>query len=106
MRFHFNEVSEDPLIRFGLKNPTAVNFKKICCMFSAYRAVKAQVRSGRINLQQGNWKRNAWNVLASTIGAEAGEMYLPARSFSLPKFMSFLATGVLPRQHIQLEDPQ
>ena len=39
-RFLFGNISEDPLIRFGMKSPNSDSFKVLSCLFSAYHALK------------------------------------------------------------------
>ena len=93
LRFLFIEVSEDPLVRLGLKHTCALSLKVLSCTFSAYHALKAEVRGGRINLQSGNRLRLSWGVFANTIKVEAGEMSLDTRAYSHPKFIAFLLSG-------------
>ena len=42
------EVSSNPLVCFGIKDPSIQSMQISSCLFSAYHAVKAQVRAGRI----------------------------------------------------------
>jgi len=105
--FFFEGTSSDPLIRIGLKAPSISSFKVICCVFSAYHALKAKVRCGQIRLQTDSQTkvvlRQAWSVFAEALAAEAGECQLSHWSFSLPKFVVFLNSdlhlrSVVPRQ--------
>ena len=88
-----------PLTRLAVKNPTISNLKIVACIFSAYHALKGQVRDGRIDVQEDSRThiRKAWSVFAEALAAEAGEKHIEFVSFSLPKFISFLATGEHPR---------
>ena len=93
----FEEVSPNPLIRLGIKNPSVHRVRICSFIFSAYHAVKAKVRSGQIvynpdALTQSSI-RQAWGVFALTAAAEAGEQRVNTRSFSLPSFLEFLCNG-------------
>jgi len=89
--FFFEGTSSDPLIRIGLKAPSISSFKVICCVFSAYHALKGKVRCGQIRMQTDSQTkvvlRQAWSVFAEALAAEAGECQLSHWSFSLPKFI-------------------
>ena len=86
-----------PLIRFGIQQPSIEQFKIIVCIFSAYHALKAQVRYGKIKVESdvisSPTLRTSWSVCAQALSAEAGEMHIPRYAFSLPKFISCLMTG-------------
>jgi len=92
-KYLFARTSEDPLIRFGIKSPEIFSLKVISCLFSAYHALKGEVRRGKINLHSVSWINCAWSVFANSVKAEAGEMSLETRAFSLPKFIDFLESG-------------
>ena len=92
-RFHFENISECPLVRFGIKSPEQSSLKVISCTFSAYHALKGKVRAGRINLHTLEWRRTSWCVFAEALRAEAGELRLQCRAFSVPHFLNFLVTG-------------
>ena len=80
-----------PLIRLGIKCPTTLNLKIVSCVFSAYHALKAQVRDGRISMHENTRTiRISWSVFADALAAEAGECHISFVAFSLPKFVSFL----------------
>ncbi len=95
-RFLFSGISENPLIRFGIQTPEIFSFKVISCLFSAYHALKSEVRSGKINMHYQTWLQSAWSVFANVCKAEAGELGVSTRAFSLVKFIDFLITGRLP----------
>ena len=79
-----------PLIRIGIKNPTISNLKIVSCVYTAYRAAKAQVRECRILMQENaGTTRATWSVFADALEADAGEYRIPYVAFSLPKFTSF-----------------
>merc|ERR1712046_77112 len=99
LSFFFEGFPSDPLIRIGLKSPDPKLFKVLACTFSAYHALKAKVRAGRIQMHEDSETkvslRHAWSVFADVLGTEAGERKLPYRAFSLPKFIHFLNSGNL-----------
>ena len=103
-KFIFDGISDDPLIRFGIKSPCISSFKVISCLFSAYHTVKAAVRSGTINVHEetvtGPTLRVIWSVFAEAMAAEAGELRVATRAFSLCKFISFLSMGILPLEEL------
>ena len=92
-RFLFENISDDPLTRFGIEHAEVSSLKAFSCLFSAYHALKADIRFGRINLHTSGWLDATWSVFANAIKAEAGEMQLATRAFSLPKFMEFVLHG-------------
>ena len=94
--FLFENIAVDPLIRFGIKHPQTHNLLVLSCLFSAYHALKGEVRSGKINVHASGWIKVAWSVFANALKAEAGEMQLIARAFSLPKFIGFLVQHRVP----------
>ena len=51
-KFIFDGISDDPLIRFGIESPCIANFKVISCLFSAYHALKSDIRAGNIGMHQ------------------------------------------------------
>ena len=97
LKFLFGNISDCPLTRFGLGHADQTQLRILACTFSAYHALKAQYRSGRIQMQQ-NVMTNAsmrhnWSVFAHTLSAEAGELHISHYAFSLTKFICFLTTG-------------
>ena len=82
----------DPLIRFGIKAPVPSILKVLSCLFSAYHALKGDIRAGKINMHSVSWLKSAWSVFVNALKAEAGEMLLDTRSFSLPQIISFVNT--------------
>ena len=86
-----------PMVRLGIKHSRSHMLKIISCTFSAYHLLKGRVRSGKIKMQ-GNERtqlllRQSWSVFASAICAEAGELRIPHRAFSLSQFVVFCSTG-------------
>ena len=87
--FLFENVAVDPLIRFGIKRTQTHTLMVLSCLFSAYHALKSEVRSGKTNMHASGWIKNAWSVTANALKAEAGEMRISTRAFSFPKFIRF-----------------
>ena len=68
--------------------------KLVCCTFAGYHAVKNQIR------MQGSWfnieidgqrpLRANWSLFADSFRAEAGELGISVRAFSLPSFFNYL----------------
>jgi len=105
-RFLVADVSSDPLVRFGLKSPTIQSMRISSCLFSAYHAVKAKIRSGSIEIEvheetlTSATVRVIWGVFAEAFAAEAGVLRVATRAFSLPKFVCFLSSGILPSEEL------
>jgi len=103
-RFLLTEVSSDPLVRFGIKYPSIHSMKISSCLFSAYHAVKAKVRSGIIHVHEEPMTsptiRVTWSVFAEAFAAEAGGLRVATRAFSLPKFICYLSSGILPPEEL------
>ena len=96
-KFLFQDISEEPRIRFGIKDPSISSFKIIGFTFSAYHALKAKYRSGQFcnasdDMTSAQSRMN-WSIFAEVLAAEAGEARVFHRAFSIPKFISFLCSG-------------
>ena len=93
----FQDISEEPRIRFGIKDPSISFFKIIGFTFSAYHALKAKYRSGQFRIASDDMTspqtRLNWSIIAEVLAAEAGEARVFHRAFSMPKFISFLCNG-------------
>ena len=91
----------NPLDRLGVTAPTNSCLLTLACVFSAYHALKGKVRAGQIPMHETSRTkvntRLAYSVFAEAFAAEAGECALHPRSFTLPKFIICLITGVFPR---------
>ena len=89
--------SHDPLVRVGLKNPSADCLKIQAFVFTAYHALKAQTRAGIIAMHADVLTKvsiqHAWSTFASHFSAEAGGCGIKCFSFSVPKFIDFLANS-------------
>ena len=80
--------------------PCKEQCKVVACIFSSYHAVRSSIReshfaSGGQNIDYscGATLRNNWTLFAQTFGAEAGEMAINTRAFSVPAFLRFLING-------------
>ena len=96
-RFLFADISSDPLVRLGIKHPSIQRMQICSCLFSAYHAVKAKVRSGTISVHEDTLTsptlRVIWRVFAEALIAEAGGLRVATRAFSLSKFICCLSSG-------------
>ena len=108
LRYLIGDISDDPCIRLAIKVPSQHALKINGFLFSAYHAVKAKVRAGSIHVHHetlsNSTLRATWSVFADAFRAEAGEMRVQTRAFSLPKFINFLATGVLHSESLPVEN--
>ena len=94
--------NSDPSVRFALSNPSEIQMKVVCCIFSAYHALKSKVRAREIIPSSetdvttfhgaGSALRHAWSTFAQHFGAAAGEFSIGHRSFSLPRFLILLSS--------------
>ena len=97
-RFLLAEVSSDPLVRFGFKDPSLQSMRISSGLFSPYHAVKAKVRSGIIDVHEDTMTsptiRVIWSVFAEAFAAEAGGLRVATRAFILaPKIHQFFELG-------------
>jgi hypothetical protein len=94
--FLADNVSSDPLVRWGLIRPEPDEFLPIVCVFSGYHAIRREFKRKSdffINNQSvltGPQIRVAWTVFAEAFFVEAREVTLNCRRFSVPSFLSFL----------------
>ena len=98
--FLVRDTSSDPLTRWGLKHPCEKSLKVASCTFSAYHAVKAEIRANfSPPASFSSWTpsrvREHWNLFAQSFLAEAGEAGVDTHAFSFPKYFDFL----LPMAH-------
>ena len=97
--FSIPATSDEPLVRFGLLLPCKEQSKVVACIFSGYHAVKGKIREQQIHNQSdidiysGAALRANWTLFAQTFLADAGELAIPTRAFSVPAFLSFLLSG-------------
>ena len=73
-------------------------------LVSAYHALKANYRNGKFsNASDGMTRfalRKHWSLFTEVVMAEAGEVHVKHRAFSLSRFISFLCSGSLPTNSI------
>ena len=98
--FLLAEVSADSLVCFGLEDPSLQSMEISGCLLSAYHAVKAMVRSGIIHVHEESVTsatiRVIWKVFAKAFLVEPGGLHVGSCAFSLPKFIGFFASWILP----------
>ena len=82
------------------------------CTCSGYHALKSKVRESQftdsgsnIDFGSGATLCNNWTLYAQKFGAEAGELALATRCFSVPKFISFLMNGGVHVPDLAITDP-
>jgi len=97
-KFLTGGTSEAPLIRWGLSEPTLHNLKVGCCTFSGYHAVKARLREQQTRLRKNTILDNPlirvnWLKYAEAFSAEADELAISSRQFTVPSFLAFLLAG-------------
>ena len=90
----------DKLARWGVCAYDASIFKLVCCTFSGYHAVKAEVRNMQTNrkIEVVKWdhigaaslQRQYLVTFANAFLAEAGELGIATRAFSVAKFLYYL----------------
>ena len=94
--FLAGDVSSDPLKRWGLITPEPNDFLRIACVFSGYHAIRrefkrnVQFSNNNQNALTGPQLRVAWTVFADAYRAEAREVKLTCRPFSVASFLSYL----------------
>ena len=94
MKFFNRSTDENPLIRFGLVNPSLDSLAIICCTSAGYHAIRRSVRRFQPTLTNMElcvgdvWRFGT--VFAEAFTAEAGKLCLQCTSFSFPKFLDFL----------------
>ena len=94
--FLAGDVSSDPLERWGLIRPESHVFLQIACVLSGYHAIrrefkrKSELFVNNQNALTGPQLRVAWTVFADAFRAEAREVKLTCRPFSVASFLSCL----------------
>ena len=90
--FLAGHVSSDPLERWGLIRPESDVFLQIACVFSGYHAIrrefkrKSELFVNNQNALTGPQLRAAWTFFADAFRAEAREVKLTCRPFSVASF--------------------
>ena len=94
MKFFYCSTDENPLIRFGLVNPSLDSLSIICCASAGYHAIRRSVRKKCITLTDKELNigdiRWFWTVFAEAFSAEARERSAPFTRFSVASFFKFL----------------
>ena len=89
-------VSEDPLVRWGLVNPSPEGMTQIACTFAGYHAIRRHFKQhGELTLHadekmSGPHLRAAWTVFADAFAVEARELSVNFRKLSVPSFFKYL----------------
>ena len=95
-RFLAGDVSDNPLIRWALINANSVHFNQVACVFSGCHAIRRVVRSRThqltktVKCDSSSLYREFWSVFAEAFAADARELMVPHRKFSLPSFLNML----------------
>ena len=91
-----SNVSEMPLIRWGLINPCTHNLNAIACVFSGYHAVRRHFKTINQFFEHEQHELSsaqlccARGVFAETFKVEAGELGMYTPKFSLQSFLNFM----------------
>ena len=94
--FTNTDVSEMPLIRWGLVNPCRRNLNAIACVFSGYHAVRRHFKTINQLFEYNQQELSsaqlccAGSVFADTFKVEAGKLGISCRKFSLQSFLDFM----------------
>ena len=89
-------MSEDPLVRWALLSPNSMHFIQIACVFRGYHAIRRLIRSRTLQLTHtvnycsSSLYREFWSVFADAFSADASELIMSHRKFSLPGFWGML----------------
>ena len=96
-KFFIEDTSDDPLSRWGLSEPSKFKCNIIACIFSAYHAVRNELKAcdeiipeNQIVLSAPLIRRN-WSVFAASFKGEARVLAVQHSQFSLPSFLSFIS---------------
>ena len=90
------DVSEDPLVRWGLRSPNSIHFNQIACVFSGYHAIRRLICSRTfqlthiVNYYSSSLYRELWSVFADAFSADARELMMSHRKFPLSSFLGML----------------
>ena len=96
MRYHNGTVSEDPLSRLGLVNPSLDSLNILCSTFAGYHSVRRGIRTAGTNNMESLTSgaiRHHWTVFASAYEVDARERSTACVKFSVSKFVAFLVFG-------------
>ena len=93
------DVSDFPLVRWGLIGPSTFKFRCIACVFSGYHAIRREFQDINTFFEYnqkvftGQQLNLAWRVFADAFFVDARELAINTRKFSLPAFITFLDHG-------------
>ena len=98
MTFLVDSTSMVTLVRWGLCSPCTKSLQGVCCAYTGYHACKSQVRSRQIPIHITDNRACAplsriWTTFAEAFRAEAAELGLHTRSFSVPSFLDWMVRG-------------
>ena len=91
-RFLAGDVSEDPLVRWGLINPNSMHFNQIACVFSGFHAIRRLIRARTpqltqiVNSYSNSLYREFWSVLLTHFLLMLGSLWCLTVSFCSPVF--------------------
>jgi len=92
-------VSEFPLERWGLIEPSNFKFRSMACVYAGYHAVRREFKDRGThfehsqNILTGHQLALSWRVFAEAFCVNARELSINTRKFSLPDFLAFLQHG-------------
>ena len=96
MNLFYRTTDGNPLIRFGIVNPSLESLSIVCCASAGYHAVRRNVRKtgcaftpNEKELSVGG-VRHYWTVFADAFTADARERSAPYTRFSVASFLRFL----------------
>ena len=94
MKFFSRSTDCNPLIRFGLVEPSLDCFSVICMASAGYHAVRRNVRKTSfkpVDMELSSRDvRVFWTVFAEAFAADAREHNASCTKFSVPDFLNFL----------------
>ena len=80
----------------GLIGTNSMHFNQIACVFTGYHAIRRLIRTRTCQLTNighyysSSLYREFWSVFADAFSADARELMVDHRKFSLPSFLSML----------------
>ena len=89
-------VSNDPLIRWGLSQPSKEIYLQLACVFSGYHAVRRELKkciqlfNENSTFVDGTTINKSWTVFAEAFKVEARELGVAVHLFSVPSFLDYL----------------
>ena len=97
MKFFNRSTDDNPLIRFGLVEPTLGCLSLVCSTSAGYHAIRRNVRRTSfaptdMELTSGD-VRHFWTVFAEAFSADSREHSASCTRFSVPEFLNFLVAA-------------